>query len=256
MALNSSKKQGLPQMVFVREKQARRKAFEIIEKNIQNVPAYIQNNIDWAGLPVTRIGENQISQAFCDFFNNLDDKNKKIKHISANDMYKLSLTHQTNDKGHATNDAGIKAIRVTNGTPKNDSIILLRIEAKRLKTPGKAREKEYVQKGEQNVNGVYKSDGGIERFKMGVHSHQLPEAIMLAYIQTHNATHWHTQVNTWIDEQITKSSNTELTWAAQDKLQHKTTLGAVEKYHSKHERISDSSKNIDLHHYWLNLTQN
>jgi hypothetical protein len=253
MALNSSKKHGLPQMVFAREKQARRKAFEIIEKNIQNVPAYIQNNIDWAGLPVSIKGENLINQAFCDFFNNLADKSKKIKQINANDMYKMSLTHQTNDKGHATNDAGIKAIRVTNGVPVNHSLLILRIEGKRLPTPSAARQKEYVQKGELNVNGVYKSDGGIERFKMGIHSNELPEAIMLAYIQTHDTTHWHTQVNTWIDEQITKSNNTELTWAAQDKLQHTATLGTVEKYHSKHERIKSTSKNIELHHYWLPL---
>lgn len=256
MALNSTKKSGNPQMLFVSGKQTRKKAFEIIEKNIANLPSYIQNNINWVGLPVTIKGENLINQAVCDFFNNLSDKHKKIKHITANDVYKMSLTHQTNDKGHATNDAGVKIIRVTNGNPVAHSYPILRIEGKRLPTPNTKREKEYVQKGEVNDGGVYKSDGGIERFKMGVHSHELPEAIMLAYIQKHDAAHWHTQVNTWIDEQIAKSSNPTLTWAVQDKLRHKTRLGTVEKYYSRHERISDSSKNIELHHYWLNLTQN
>lgn len=99
-------------------------------------------------------------------------------------------------------------------------------------------------------------NGGIVRYKANKHAKDLPHSIMLAYIQKHNAAHWYDQVNTWIDEQITKSSNPTLTWAAQDKLQHKTRLGTVEKYYSRHERISDSSKNIELHHYWLNLTQN
>ncbi len=242
---------GIPQVPLVREKQAKKKIFEIIEKNIIHLPVYIQNNINGVGLPVSVKGENQINQAVCDFFNNLSDKNKKIKHITANDVYKMSLTHQTNDAGHATNDAGIKAIRVTNGISISHSLPILRIEGKRLPTPSSKREKEYVQKGEVNDAGVYKSDGGIERFKMGVHSHELPEAIMLGYIQTENAAHWHTKVNEWIDEQIAKSSNSDLTWSTQDKLQHKITLGVVEKYHSKHQRTN--STDIELYHYWLPL---
>ena len=120
---------------------------------------------------------------------------------------------------------------------------ILCLEAKRLPTPGTGRKKEYV---EGNL-------GGIERFKMGIHSRELPTAIMLGYIQKENAKHWHEQVNAWIGEQITASSNPGLTWAGQDKLTHAHTLGTVEKYYSRHARINSTSDTIEIYHYWLPL---
>ena len=226
--------------------QAWAKALQLVEKYIAHIPEYIANKINLNNLPVTVEGENDISAEICNYFNSLGDNLKTVDIINENELYLFCLTHQITDESGAmrSNDMGISVIkRKNNGLPMAGTTPILRIEAKRLPTPGSSRKKEYV---EGNL-------GGIERFKMGVHSHETPEAIMLAYIQKHDAAHWHTQVNTWIDEQITTSSNPTLTWAKQDKLQHKTTIGTVEKYHSTHKRINSLSNEIELHHYWLPL---
>jgi hypothetical protein len=237
---------GTPKHKTLNFSKFRADALVFIESNINDFPLFLSNSsFDANGLPKTISVENKITQKIVSFFNSKLE-NGGIFKIKRNEIYTFHFGNQSEEEtGHRSNDASIVIIQKKPKHKEFDRILC--IEAKRLPTPGSRRKKEYV---EGNL-------GGIERFKMGVHSSELPEAIMLAYIQTHDATHWHTQVNTWIDEQITTSSNTELTWAAQDKLQHTATLGAVEKYHSKHERINSKvSNDIELHHYWLNLTNN
>lgn len=123
------------------------------------------------------------------------------------------------------------------------------MEAKRLPTPKdkKRQETEYV------CYKDVKKQGGIERFKTTVHGAKLPFSIMVAYIQQENATHWHNKVNEWIEEQITASSNPQLSWFIEDQLIQNNSFSQnkITKYNSTHSRINLDK--IDLTHYWIDL---
>ena len=123
------------------------------------------------------------------------------------------------------------------------------MEAKRLPTPKdkKRQETEYV------CYKDVKKQGGIERFKTTVHGTKLPFSIMVAYIQKENATHWHNKVNEWIEEQITTSSNPQLSWFIEDQLTQNQSFfqNKITKYNSTHSRINIDK--IDLTHYWIDL---
>jgi hypothetical protein len=125
------------------------------------------------------------------------------------------------------------------------------IEAKRLPTPDykSSQETEYV---------CYKNStkkGGIERFKTEDHGgkEKFPFSIMVAYIQKENATHWHNKVNEWIEEQITTSSNPQLSWFIEDQLIQNNSFSQnkITKYNSTHSRIKLDK--IHLAHYWIDL---
>tara|TARA_R110002020_G_scaffold425240_3_gene634683 strand:+ start:1706 stop:2380 length:675 start_codon:yes stop_codon:yes gene_type:complete len=66
------------------------------------------------------------------------------------------------------------------------------VESKRLPSPDKNREKEYVI-GDKN-------NGGIERYKTEKHGKSLSECGLLGFVEDKDFNHWHTTINGWIDE--------------------------------------------------------
>lgn len=125
------------------------------------------------------------------------------------------------------------------------------IEAKILPTPlSKDRqETEYV--CYRNV----KKQGGIERFKTGVHASKTPLCIMFAYIQKDDFLFWFNKVNSWIKEEINISSNSSLEWHNEDLLVQQNEFNKINvaKYCSVHTRIAPLTK-IKLTHYWIGLS--
>ena len=120
------------------------------------------------------------------------------------------------------------------------------IECKRLPTLPKNREKEYV-------IGQGKPNGGIERFKKGIHAKNLAYSALIGYIQEQDPDYWVEHVNTWIKELIT--SNPAL-WKEDDKLiQINNQLLALTKFTSKNFREDGSPQNnyIYLTHFWVKL---
>ena len=94
----------------------------------------------------------------------------------------------------------------------------------------------------------------IERFKRGIHGSRLKHAAIVGYIQEHNAVHWHSQINNWIDELIIADSKL---WKLADKLivrksiNHSRTVKLV----SKNLRlIKNKSDIIKLTHFWIDIT--
>ncbi|MDP2413701.1 hypothetical protein [Daejeonella sp.] len=88
------------------------------------------------------------------------------------------------------------------------------VESKRLPSPEKSREKEYVI-GEKN-------NGGIERYKTEKHGKGLYECGLLGFIEKENSSYWIKEINNWLkilseidknwnkDEALSESeSNTE-----------------------------------------------
>ena len=111
------------------------------------------------------------------------------------------------------------------------------IEAKRLPTGKREREKEYVMG----------DGGGIQRFKKNLHGMNrkgdlLERNGMIGYVQENDFEHWHTQINQWITD--------EPTWSNTEMLQ-KVSFGTIAKLESTHERISKD--NLKLTHFWINL---
>ncbi|WP_375579870.1 hypothetical protein ABWH96_01975 [Marivirga tractuosa] len=124
------------------------------------------------------------------------------------------------------------------------------IEAKRLPTPGHNREREYV-------IGHDKSNGGIERFKKGIHGYGLRYSAIIGYVQKEDFDFWFLQINNWIDELI---KTTKGEWIAEDKLKKLTvkTGTQIVKFESDNIRIPVKSftDKIKLLHFWIMLEDN
>jgi len=116
---------------------------------------------------------------------------------------------------------------------------LLVIEAKRLPTPNKVREREYVQ---GNL-------GAIERFKRGFHGSGLKKSIILAYVQQETFDHWHKKICSWIKDLIDHEKQDLITWSNDDLLLPKKKIKSVNKYVSHNSRSNEMP--IDLLHYWI-----
>ena len=88
-----------------------------------------------------------------------------------------------------------------------------------------------------------------------VDSQEIPinTELIIAYIQKENASHWHNKVNEWIEEQITASSNPQLSWFIEDQLIQNQSFSQnkITKYNSLHSRINLDK--ISLTHYWIDL---
>jgi len=69
---------------------------------------------------------------------------------------------------------------------------LYSVESKRLPSPEKKREKEYVI-GDNN-------NGGIERYKTEKHGRGISECGLLAFVEDKDFDHWHTTINVWITD--------------------------------------------------------
>jgi hypothetical protein len=115
-------------------------------------------------------------------------------------------------------------------------------EAKILGIKEKSRQKEYV-------IGSQKTNGGIERFKKRIHGSELRYGGMLGYVQKDDFNHWHTKVNTWIDEQIQSG---DPLWNDCDKLLVKNTTPLSARYESCNSRTENTAP-IVLFHLWVLL---
>lgn len=210
-----------------------------IETKLSNFPNFLKNSSVLQNLSETIQGEDLITENLCDFFT-AHEKNY-IYRFEKQENYFFQFRNQSKGKGHRSNDCGIILANTMGSLGK-----ILVLEAKRLPTPGTKREKEYV---EGNL-------GGIERFKKEVHSQEIPcnLAIMIGYIQGENSNHWYKKVNEWINEQILKSSNPDISWLDEDQLMIDTDFVSnkeITKYNSLHSRIE--LEKIKLNHYWIVL---
>ncbi len=209
-----------------------------IEQKLNLYPNYLKNSSVLQELPITIEGEDLITENLCVFFT--AHKINYTYQFDKQDNYDFQFINQSRGKGHRSNDAGIILANTMGSLGK-----ILVIEAKRLPTPGTYRKKEYV---EGNL-------GGIERFKKEVHAQEIKnnQALMIGYIQSLDSKYWFLKVNEWIDEQIQKSSNSDISWNTEDNLKFDSHFSnkAIAKYNSLHSRIS--LPKIKLIHYWIDL---
>lgn len=122
------------------------------------------------------------------------------------------------------------------------------IEAKRLPTLPKRREKEYVI-GEDPK----KISGGIERFKHNVHGVNLKHSAMVAYIQKENSVFWFGEINKWISQLICGNIKSAVVWTSHDKLVNTCQFAdsRISKFISNSGKTNNT--NIQLFHFFINM---
>lgn len=157
----------------------------------------------------------------------------------------LSVTFQTEfpQIGHSKIDISVNPtynIFISGYTIYTPIIV---IETKRLPTPGKKREREYV----ISDNGC----GGIQRFKENKYSPDAQTAAIIGYIQKHDAQYFYDAINSWINDLA--SLRDQEKWKSDEQLISLQQLGnGVSKAISVHPR--NSSSPIVLWHLWINMT--
>ncbi|MDM1380797.1 hypothetical protein [Myroides marinus] len=111
------------------------------------------------------------------------------------------------------------------------------VESKRLPSPEKKREKEYVI-GDNN-------NGGVERYKSKKHGKGLSECGLLGFIEAKDFKHWNTTINDWIGD-LSKLPKT--TWKSDEVLSEIDSNIDYCILQSIAHRISDD---VMLTHLWV-----
>ena len=126
----------------------------------------------------------------------------------------------------------------------NNNNPFLTIECKRLPSPQKIREKEYL----------HGKHGGIERFRLNKHGIDLYGRlidinVMIGYVENLTFDFWLNEINNWINElSILEKDN--LNWSKNDHL-FKLKSNKIFKSESSHLRISN--KYVNLIHFWIKI---
>jgi hypothetical protein len=121
-------------------------------------------------------------------------------------------------------------------------------ECKRLPAPSKDREIEYVTGGKQKKN------GGIQRFKLGLHGAKLDLVAMIGYIQERSTGDWFLQINNWISQLSSGAIEDCCIWKDNEKLQefNRDEGIGIASCRSVHYRIGNASTSeLTIHHLWV-----
>lgn len=130
------------------------------------------------------------------------------------------------------------------GRAYQDDQPFLVFECKRLPADRKGREREYVTGDNSN--------GGIQRFKLGLHGAALTRAAMIAYVQRSTCSEWVDKINEWIKE---LGESVDVSWNYSERLivseacLTKRSLRLV----SNHSRVSGGTASIELTHLWVEM---
>lgn len=125
-------------------------------------------------------------------------------------------------------------------TPYTNSKAFFVIEAKRLtdRLP-RDRKKEYVR-------GNY---GGIERFKKNKHGKGLSQSAIVGYVQDYDFSHWHTLINSWIQDAIQDDD----LWKEADKLQSHESVNENSLAQCNSVNLREDGSTIKLTHLWIEV---
>jgi len=124
---------------------------------------------------------------------------------------------------------------------------LMSIEAKRLPSPPpKQREREYLV-------GDDKPNGGIERFKRGIHGGQSAAWTILAYVQQHDFKTWREKINGWIED-LSVNGKPPGFWHSTEKVEMIAENSTTMRGRSEHKRQRGGKDDkIAVDHIWVLL---
>jgi hypothetical protein len=123
-------------------------------------------------------------------------------------------------------------------------------ECKRLPAPSSDREKEYVTGGTEHKN------GGIQRFKLGLHGASHDIAAMIGYIQERSACEWYKEINEWIVELSNGIVKDVCAWDKSEMLEklEEDSLTGIANCRSTHNRTGGAQSNkILIRHLWIKM---
>jgi hypothetical protein len=159
--------------------------------------------------------------------------------------------HESPQTGQRFVDISASPLEITVIEAKTYSIYdpFLVLEGKRLPAPSSDRQMEYV-------TGRDRTDGGIQRFKLGLHGAKLQVAVMIGYVQDGSARHWHKEINSWISALVAGTDIDSCAWSAGERLDRldedkQERIGSCS---STHERSGDvASNSIYLQHLFVEM---
>jgi hypothetical protein len=132
------------------------------------------------------------------------------------------------------------------GREYTDYRTLLPLECKRLPTPpGTERdEREYL-------FSRFRSAGGVQRFKAGLHGAHHARAAMIGYVQERDIVFWTSKLDAWIDGIVREAVSG---WSAGDKLELTThdSAARVASLQSDHSRCHGLDP-IRIDHLWIEM---
>lgn len=193
----------------------------LMKQTVPNFKSYVQSNF----YVKKRLNEDDFTQIFVEQAQILIRKNDYPFNISSQYRDVTNLSKGFSDFYFYPNEQGISTASIFS------------VESKRLPSPEKTREKEYVI-GEKN-------NGGIERYKTEKHGKGLNECGMLGFIEKETSAYWLTTINSWIDD----LSNSNNTWNKDEILIESEKQNNYNYLKSIVHR--KTSNDIVLHHIWI-----
>lgn len=139
-------------------------------------------------------------------------------------------------------------IGVINSKRYSDSKTLFTIECKILPTPGRSREKEYVQNEVKKKSGKIWEAGAMARYKKKLYASHLSSSGIIAYVKERDFDQWFNTINKWIID-LSKFPNS--IWAASDCLSSLNIAGTRSNCISTNSRVN--SEDINLFHIWIKI---
>lgn len=210
----------------------------LIEKTIEFIWECL---IPWRDDPdrQAKEGEEELNAQFHNFLQS-----------QASDKFSMVLfQHEQRQTGQRRVDLSAKPIdrAVIKGVTYTKYDPILVIEGKRLPTPSKPREREYVTGGE-------KRSGGIQRFKLGLHGGRHETAIIIGYLQRGSANEWHSRINAWITE---LSMQEQEDWSEEECLASSVVdVEGKSRSESVHPRDKTCiTAGIRILHFWIDLAR-
>lgn len=187
------------------------------------------------------LAENEINSQVCDF---LDTR-------ARNDFPMVHFKPEPRQSGRRRADLAAKPTRSIVIGAHDYTIYdpILVFEGKRLPAPSKEREKEYV-------TGYDRKNGGIQRFKLGLHGAELDVAAMIGYVQERLPQEWHVTINEWISDLACGKDKDDCNWSADEilgtlKADAGNGMASCFSFHSRTGGVL--SNRIRLHHLWIEM---
>jgi hypothetical protein len=197
----------------------------------KNLPKFASENIN------STLGEEDLNQKLCLFLQrqNSTEKLKEESQFIFMQSYKEIKSSNKVDIGVITTCI------------KSQEKAFFTIECKRLPTPSKEREKEYVcgKSGTKTAR-----LGAIDRFKRERHGKGLPYSAIVAYVEKEDFNHWFMKINNWIQDLCTNNPDNSTIWNERDLLIEQYQKSDIAKYESENYRNVDT---IKLIHLWIKM---
>jgi hypothetical protein len=213
------------------------------ETLVESTLKFVQEQLpNWRDDPdrVSEEAEERLNAQLCKFLNVVSRSSFPMIHFS----HEEKQTGARRVDMAALQDSG----RFIGHTYHSIYAPFLVFEGKRLPSPTRNREREYV------TGGARKS-GGIQRFKLGLHGAQHTTAAMIGYIQKHDAGHWRSAINQWICEIADDPAFIAEQWSKHERLSEIPNLVPhTSSSSSIHKRSKAAvSSQIIILHLWIEM---